>query len=67
MDNSRDPAGALATWRNWARRRRIDPFAPGYRCSDSCYQPVDRETSSLTMHGKAFGFWPLKTPMSDML
>ena len=68
MDNSRDPAGALATWRNWTRWRWLDPFAAGYRCRDSCNQSVDGKTSSLNLRsGKVFGLWPLKTPMSDML
>ena len=67
MDDSGNTAGALATRRDWARRRRIDPSASRYRCSDSCHQPIDRKTSSLTFPSKAFGLWPLKTVMSDML
>ena len=61
MDNSGDTAGALATWRNWARRRRIDPFVAGGRCRYSCHQPIDWKTSSLTLDG----LWPLAFEESD--
>ena len=68
MDDSGDTPGALATWCNRACRGRIDPFAAGHRCGDSCHQSVDGKTSSLNLRsGKVFGLWPLKTPMSDML
>ena len=63
MDDSGNTAGALATWRDRARRRRIDPFASRYRCSNSCHQPVDRKTSSLTL--LLDGLWPLAFEESD--
>lgn len=47
VDNSGDTAGALATWRNRTRRRRIDPFAAGCRCRDSRHKFVDGQTRSL--------------------
>ena len=61
MDDSGNTPGALATRSNWACRRRIDPFAAGHRCGDSCHQSVDGKTSSLNLSsGKVFGLWPLK-------
>ena len=60
VDNTGNSAGALATWRNCARRRRIDSFAAGCCRSSTRHQPVDWKTSSLNLSVQTVsGLWPL--------